>query len=154
MEICLNQKGGETLIERGFIYTIERKTKDKTIWRCVLRSQCKVRVHSEDGVITLRSGGEHMHAPDLARIEIIRAKQALCQRASETQDAPVQIITDVIANLSQDAAAKAPTLDALRQTVHHVRRTVHQAPPNPTSVDEIVLPQNYQQTLAGKATCI
>lgn len=149
MEITTNQKGGRTLLNEGYIYFVDRESADKVIWRCRNKKSCRARLHTLEGAIVKRLG-EHTHAPSGADIEVVRVTSAIRQRAESTHDAPAQIITGSIGELSQPASAILPSLDALRQKIKHVRHENIDTPPNPTSLQEIVVPPALRTTANGK----
>ena len=60
METVTNQKGGRTLLFEGYVYTVDRQTNDKTLWRCCQKGQCKV--------VSLLNVLMNIHTPHPARM--------------------------------------------------------------------------------------
>ena len=135
MEIVTNQKGGRTLLFEGYVYTVDRQTTDKTLWRCSQKGQCKARIHTSGGQVVKRVN-EHSHAPSGTNAEIRRATHQIREEALSTRDRPMRLVDGAIGNLSEDAAANLPSMDALRQRVHHARHVRGQVPANPESLED------------------
>lgn len=59
------------------------------------------------------------------------------------------MLTQAIQGVSNTVLAKLPSANAFRQSVQHIRKENAQAPPNPTSLLELNIPERYK-TLDGE----
>ena len=66
-----SEKGEPMLVYEGFIYTLERQSEAKMIFRCQSRV-CKGRCHANPSMDAIVSGPtEHCHAPNLDRVPVV-----------------------------------------------------------------------------------
>ena len=93
--------------------------------------------------------GAHCHAPDPAREEIAIARDKITRRAATTQESSHLIVTNETNRLSASAAASLPSREALKRAVQRERVRSKNAPPNPASFQDLQIPEEYQQTIAG-----
>ena len=65
------------------------------------------------------------------------------RKARDSQDSSHHIVGESLLTVSEGTAAKLPKLDSLKRTIHRQRV-------QPTSLEELVLPAEYQQTAKGE----
>lgn len=70
MEFVTNQKGKQNLVIDNYMFSREKSSGNKTIWRCVeyYRAKCNARCHTADGVVSNHLG-THNHTADAAYVE-------------------------------------------------------------------------------------
>ena len=67
----------------------------------------------------------------------------LRSRSINTQDQTAQVIAVSIRNLSQAGQGALPAMYSLKRTVQRKRLAVVAAPPNPQSLADLVIPENF-----------
>ena len=141
--IVKSSKGTDKLSHDGYLYIFHRGTAKKE-WRCDVRG-CKARIHSNDENIVKKSG-EHSHPQASGKEEVAVVKDLLRKRGRETKDNPHVAIGEITSLLSDSAKYLLPTQHALKM-MYKRQRT---APPNPISLDELLLDGNDINTFSGK----
>ena len=58
---------------------------------------------------------------------------------------PTTVVASVTARLPLAVKGGLPTRGAMKQVVRRVRRKLQLAPPNPTSVYDLIIPEEYQR---------
>ena len=117
-ESVLSKRGGKNLFMRTMSMFFSKFTSDK-IWVCEKRSTCRGRVWSRgiDGEI-FKVVTDHNHAAQAARPEAIRIIDEVKEHAARTQDAPQQILSNVLTGVHADVAAVLPRKDTLKCQAH------------------------------------
>ena len=82
--------------------------------------------------------------PSPSECEVIRTKHNLQEEAASSRDATRNVARS-LTTLSQDAAAKMQTVDALRQSVRRRRHLTFSTPAAPTFLDSLVIPDAFKQ---------
>ena len=145
-ESVLSKRGKTKLVHENHVYVFSKFTSDKKhlIWVCEKRSTCKGRVWSRgiDGEI-FKVVTDHNHAAQAARPEAIRIIDQVKEHAARTQDAPQQILSNVLTGVHADVAAVLPRKDTLKKTVRNVRR-MEDIPALPRNVQDLLIPQVKQ----------
>ena len=142
-------RGGFKLTEGGYIYAKQRRVGEVTHWQCERKEVCKARVHTEGMEITKRTN-EHLHGPDEQEVSCREIKVGIKRKAHETQDSYHCIVEESLQTASDGTAAKLHKLNSLKWTMQRQRERVLAAPVQPTSLDELNLPPEYQQTAKGE----
>jgi len=90
-----SERGSNILINDGYMYHLEKKGVQKTIWRCVTyKKKCRGRVHI---VGELCNGNlfkimDHNHVPDIAQIEVKTAVNEMKINAKCTSNSTHAVI--------------------------------------------------------------
>ena len=149
LRLIKSQRGGNKLVEGGYIYGVQRRVGEVTHWLCERRGICNARVHTQ-GMEIVKRTNEHLHAPDEQVVSSYETKVGIKRKARETQDSSHHIVGESLETVSEGTATKLPKLDSLKRTIQ--RQRVHQlaAPAQPTSLEQLVLPAAYQQTAKGE----
>ena len=137
------------LIEGGFVYDRQRIIGDTTHWQCERRGLCKARVHT-NGMAIVKRTGEHLHESDEQQVECIALKAGVKRKARDTNDTTHHIIGDSLDTATESTVIKLPKLDSLKRTIIRERQTIDAAPVQPESLDELVIPSEYQMTAKGE----
>ena len=155
LEFVKSQKGHNQLIYRGHLSMKERIIDGKTDWKCVCykKIKCPARVQTlEDEMI--KEPGEHNHAPDPAKIAAKKVVGEIKERAPVAQESTHQIVAAATVGLSAAVQGQLPAIPYLKRTVQRTRQGAVGAPPNPRSLEELVIPLEYQQTDHVKSQCL
>ncbi|CAF1325226.1 unnamed protein product [Rotaria magnacalcarata] len=101
------------ILHEGYIYTVERTTKTKSIFRCKNRD-CKARCHanlSMDAFLSLPTS--HCHAPQPDRVPAIKLKNEIKARATTTDESTSTIIHSALRTYPLSAAGQLPKMNHL-----------------------------------------
>ena len=99
-KIVISERGKEKLAVNGYLFTLRTKRVQKTsvketfYWRCENRT-CKgtAVTHYEDNSHILRRESEHTNgSAEASRVDVVKCRNTIKQRGTETRDMPCQII--------------------------------------------------------------
>ena len=120
-------KEGQLVSFGGYLYRKDKTNKTTINWRCAVKA-CKGRltttINAKNGDVPTRVGGEHVHAPDPARIEVKKVQSRVTEKAVNTQEPPRRIIADEIQPLSQEAASRLRSNRNLEVMINRKRKQV------------------------------
>ena len=119
-KLMKTQRGGNKLVERGYIYGGHRRVGEVTHWLCEKRGICNARIHTQ-GTEIIKRTNEHLHAPDEQSVSCCETKIGIKRRARESQDSSHHIVGDSVVTVSEGTAAKLPKLDSLKRTLQRQR---------------------------------
>ena len=86
----------------------------------------------------------HLHAPDEQAVICQETKVGIKREARD------QIVSASLVTVSEGTAVKMPRLDSLKRTIQRQRVRHLAAPAQPTSLEQLVLPAEYQLTAKGE----
>ena len=92
---------------------------------------------------------EHLHEPDEQAVTCQDVKNCVKRKASETQDSSHFIVGDSLL-ISEGVSVKLPKLNSLKRTIQRQREQVLAAPAQSLTLEELILPPEYQQTAKGE----
>ena len=108
----------------GYLMVKDKNRKSTYYWRCEKYKsfQCLGRATTKlvEDQHYLQSFSDYNHAAEASRVNVIKTIKILKERAQQTNDQPVRIIQDIVANSSQEIFPYLPSRDALRQTIKRV----------------------------------
>ena len=154
MEVDLKtttKRGKEKLIHRGYGYVVDKVGKDGVVyWKCEEKDalSCKGRMRTRHGLVTAVTGN-HTHAPDAMRGDVAKVRDQVSSRAATSQESTHQIVTAAVNSASPATVGCLPSESVLKRTAQRTRVRAGNAPPNPTSLAELVIPQEYTTTANG-----
>lgn len=94
--------------------------------------------------------GEHLHDPDDQQINCLTLKAGVKRRARDTNDTTHYIIGDSLETETESTVIKLPKLDSLKRTVRRERHANDAAPVQPESLQDLIIPPEYQMTTKGE----
>ena len=149
-EFLSSQRGAQRLVYHGFMYHCDRRTEDKTFWRCFNRQEmaCKGRVHETDGQFRLVT--EHNHAPSHNRAEAEMMRTNMINRSIMSNDTSRAIYSAAVQGASPGAIIKLPKYASMQQSIARKRKAVNLPHPNPQSLEEIDVPLELRVTANGE----
>ncbi|CAF4231708.1 unnamed protein product [Rotaria magnacalcarata] len=119
-----SEKGKSMLGYEGYIYTLERKTDVKMIFRCQNRD-CKGRCHTSPSMDTVLSEPtEHCHGPNLGKIPVLELKNKIKSRAADSEEQSSTILHSVLRSFPLDSAGQLPKTDTLLRTIRRQRQAI------------------------------
>ncbi|XP_022160472.1 uncharacterized protein LOC111026661 [Myzus persicae] len=92
--------------------------------------------------------GDHEHAPDAAGLESKKVIERI-KKASDSNQTTRNIISEAFSQSSMPIAARLPSTVALSRTIQRSRNRNNVPPPNPVTVDSLVIPSEYTLTLSN-----
>ena len=143
-----SQRGLYKLVE-GYMYGKQRRIGDVTHWLCEQRGLCKAIIHTQGGEIIKRTN-IHLHAPDAQAVNYCEVKAGMKRKAMQSQDTSHQIVGEELQMVSEGTAAKLPKLDSLKRTIQRERVRHLAAPVQPTTLEQLNLPEEYTRTFKGE----
>ena len=108
------------------------------------KEKCNAKVHTQGTEIVKRTN-EHLHAPDKQAVSCYETKIDIKRKARDSQDTSHQIVGECY-YVSEGTAAKLPKLDSLKRTIQLQRVLQLAAPVQTTSLKQLALPPENQQT--------
>ncbi|CAF3834472.1 unnamed protein product [Rotaria sordida] len=131
------------VVHAGFIYTQERATTTKLIFRCQNRS-CKARCHTNLSMdVFLSQPTTHNHAPNPDRIPVIQLHNEVKQRAATTDEPTSSILHSALRTFPLRAAGELTRTDIIIQTIRRQRTT-------PAIIPSGHLPEDLKKTYRGE----
>ena len=125
-----SEKGKPMLGYEGFIYTLERQTEAKMIFRCQNRD-CKGRCHTNPIMDAILSGPtEHCHAPNPDRIPVVELRNLIKSRAGDSEEPSSAILHSAIRSFPLGSAGQLPNNETLLRTIRRQRRVQAHNPDN------------------------
>ena len=126
----------------GFIYTLDRQTEAKKIFRCQNRD-CKGRCHIDSSMDAIVSDPtQHCHASNPDLIPVVELRNQIIARSAESEEPSSAILHSAIRSFPLDAAGQLPKTDTLLRTI---RRQREAEPSNPDNL----LPDHLKLTDRG-----
>ncbi|XP_064097259.1 FLYWCH transcription factor 2-like [Macrobrachium nipponense] len=143
----LSQRDKGKFVRDGYTYGFDRHGADNSteFWRCERRRLCKARIHVKNGEI-VKNINDHSHNADPAQVEKGKIVSKIKLRASETMEQTSVVTNECLENVNEAYQGVMPSHSALRKMVRRERKALSAYPPNPTSLEELVIPvdiQNY-----------
>ncbi|CAF2781682.1 unnamed protein product [Rotaria sp. Silwood2] len=143
MQKLITEKGKAMLLHESYIYTVERTTTTKLIFRCQNRD-CKARCHTNLSMDAfLSQPTSHSHAPQPDRIPAIQLQNEIKARAATTDESTSLILHSSLRTYPLSAAGALPKNDTLMLTIRRQRIV--------ETVDaDGHLPENLKKTYRGE----
>ncbi|CAF1433378.1 unnamed protein product [Rotaria sp. Silwood1] len=138
-----SQKGKPLVVYDGFIYTLERQTTIKCIFRCQDRD-CKARCHTNLTMDSfLSEPTKHSHPPNPERIPALELKTEIKIKAATSDEASSSILHSSMRSLPLNAVSNLPKDDSLMRSIRRQRSS-------PYSDPNSRLPDNLRKTDRGE----
>ena len=96
--------------------------------------------------VIIKANNEHLHGPVEQEVGCRETKIGIKRKAEETWDSSHSIVGESLLTVSEGTAAKLPKLNSLKRTIQRQRERVLAVPIQPTTLEELNLPPEYQQT--------
>ena len=93
---------------------------------------------------------EHTHEPSKQDVSCREMKAGIKRRARDSQDSSHHIVSESIQTISEGTVTKRLNLNSLKRIVQRERARTLAAPVQPATLDELVLPDEYQKTAKGE----
>ena len=101
-------------------------------------------------MVIVKRTSEHLHEPDEQQIDCIALKAGVKRKARDTNDNTDHVIGHSLDTATKSTVIQLPKLDSLKRTIRCERQTIDAAPVQPESLDELVIPLEYQMTAKGE----
>ena len=106
-ERIITNRGSVKIAFEGYLYNKNKCLKEGWVsYECEYRpkkrlrdTDCKARIKVRENDV-IKNDVEHTHAPDPAKIEALKTKMSLIQRAANTQETSQQILSTCLAETS------------------------------------------------------
>ena len=116
LSFLTSNKGKPLLLLEGFLFKVNKETKDKTYWTC-RNASCRATVHTDGSNTLLRANGEHDHLPQPEEIQIQALREKMKNRALNETVPIARIYEEEVlkADLSTRALASLPLAREMRE---------------------------------------
>ncbi|CAF5174778.1 unnamed protein product, partial [Rotaria magnacalcarata] len=118
------QKNKPLLLSKGFTYTIDKTTDEKTYWKCehVRKLKCKGRVHTNSiNTALLYENDNHNHNGNAVSIEIRLFEEKVRDRATNSNETTQAVIDNCLTNLSDHAVVRLPEFKHIKRNIQNQR---------------------------------
>ncbi|CAF3211126.1 unnamed protein product [Rotaria socialis] len=118
------EKNKPLLICKGFTYTIDKTTNDKTYWKYehVRKFKCKGRIHTNCTHTTLlHENDNHNHPGNSVSTEIRIFEEKIRHRALNSNETTQNVIDYCLTNLSDNAVASLPDFKHVKRNIQNRR---------------------------------
>lgn len=144
-KIVISERGKEKLPVNGYLFTLRTKRVQKTsgketfYWGCEDRTCKRTAVtHYEDNSHILRRESEHTcGSAEASRVAVVKVRNTIKQRATETRDKPCQIIHDLCSSVDSSIVHYTGNKGALKKLVSRVRK---ERPVESNNLDDLSVP--------------
>lgn len=149
VEYVKSEKGKSKLSLDGFLFVKDKQLANKIYWKCenFQKTKCKARIIT-DGINT-KCTKEHNHGGDAASVEVAKIMEDIRNAAITTRDTPQFIISNHVHKISSSSVNKFPEIKTVKRTIRNIRNRneIHSLP---ASKEDMVLPDEYKQTMRGE----
>ena len=151
MDVTKTNKKHDMVHFGGYSYRKDRERKNHVTWRCA-QAGCKGRastpVQYGAGIEPEVTQG-HSHAPDPAKLSILKAKEEVVGRALTTHAPPRRLVQDALQGATDEVTARVGSAPFLRQAINRARRASAGHPRAPSSAQAMVIPDSLKSTHLG-----
>ena len=145
----------QLLVFEQHIYCEQKKLAGNIIlWECVNRrnrNACSARIKTLNGILHGRAP-DHRCQPDPAKIQTMKIRGQMKQRAQNTMEKTRDILSGEVAGQNEEVLARLPKEETLKRTIRRSRQVANVLPPVPQPNDlHFVIPQAYSITKEGDA---
>ena len=122
----------------------------ETSWSLYLEMSNLTTSHRQRGA--RRNGSTEATDTSRIRMELEESNTGveLGKRSRETMESTHSIVSSIVADLTGEACSQMPKSSSLKRQCQRERTKAKNAPPNPGSLQEILLPEDYTMTRAGE----
>ncbi|CAF1156291.1 unnamed protein product [Rotaria sordida] len=155
VEFTVTTKDRPLMIIDGYCYIQDRRTDDKTYWRCENHKtfNCHYRIHTCNSTITsthvkiLKQNGNHTTScsRDQIKISLRKFRENIVDRTYNTQESTDRVLSHCVSQLSDAARIRLPPLDHVKRTIQKQRKK-NDLPQVPNDVNFLNIPTVLQIT--------
>ena len=149
MEIVHSNKKGKKLCLDGFMYVIKVNLQTKKRWECWRRRNqgCPgsliTDVNDENPII----GKEHTHQPEVTGIKLVKAKNRMKERATQSSEKPANLLSETLETVDDDVRRNFPQFSAAKRMIRRQRDP--EFPPVPATLRELEIDDDSQWAKTG-----
>jgi hypothetical protein len=151
LQFIKSQKGHDLLSHNGFLFRKERSSTEKTIWKCVYydSKKCPGRCHTSDNEV-IKFTNNHNHVPDATTVPRRKVMLDIKEKATTSQATTHQVLAQATVGISQAVAGQLPSTSLIKRTIQRTRQREGRAPPCPTNLRDLVIPEEFTQSSSGE----
>lgn len=146
MEFIKNNKGGEKLCYKNYMYTQKSKNETSLRWECSQRKSlsCNGKVVTDLEKMIVLTEISHVHPALSGKVEAAKLKLDFKEKAKECRGSTGQLLVDGIASSSQECRMSLGESGSLKR---YIRRYVHEGrPKDPDSLEELIIDGDWKLT--------
>ena len=140
-----SQRGTNKYNHEGYTYVKDKSSANKMIihWRCDKRKR-QIWTQTDNGRFdSLRTPHTCSTIGNVTNVVVQKVVTAAKRRAVSTMEIPSQVRQEVIQNVPTSVLGQLPSVNALRKQIQRKRSKQQQAPPNPNTREDIIIPIEY-----------
>ncbi|XP_065312834.1 uncharacterized protein LOC135922375 [Gordionus sp. m RMFG-2023] len=144
----LSSKNKEILTFKNYLFRLDKVVSDTNYFRCINQDifKCPVRLTKKNGKI--KDNNEiHNHPENPIEMETKKIINSIKNEAlNNTMETPNFIVAKHVSQLSDSISMALPSPNLMKRIIHRTRSSNSFAPPNPSSLIELVIPHEYSIT--------
>ncbi|XP_066950862.1 uncharacterized protein [Macrobrachium rosenbergii] len=146
MEVIRNNKGGEKLCYKGYMYTKKSTSATTMRWECSRKSAfgCNGKITTNLAISDVISIIEHNHAGDEGSVEAAKVHTTLFQQAKSTRGNTSRIVADSLESMTQDGRIAMGNINTVKRYVQRKRQEGR--PKDPESLKDLKILGEWTMT--------
>ena len=128
----------QLLVFEGYIYSQEINLAGNVIlWECINRrnkNACSAKIKTLKGIFHGRTP-DHRCQPDPEKIQTMKVRDQMKQRAQNTMENTRGILSGAVAGQNQEVLTRLPKEETLKRYIRHRRQVANILPPVPQAKD-------------------
>ena len=155
LSFSLTQKGKRKACYQGYCYNLDKYSKTEStlsFWQCEdshkKEIKCKGRIHIRDGEV-IKSQGTHNHAPNGLKKQVLDLRNKIKEAAKTSTDGTSLLLMKATNEYPSTVVSQLPSESTLRRTVQQTRNKAAKIPCEPRSLQELVVPVEFQKLSNG-----
>ena len=149
------QKGKRKACYQGYCFNFDKYSKsDSTLsfWQCEdykkAEVKCKGRIHIKDGRVC-KSQGSHNHAPNGLKQHVLELRHKIKVAAKNSNEATTALLMKATEEYPSTVVSQLSSENTLKRTVQQTRNKAANVVSEPRTVQELVIPVEFQQLTSG-----
>lgn len=152
-QFSTTQKGKRKACSNGYYYNFDKFSKlDRSItfWQCeeYYKTKCKARVHIQ-GDNVIKKQGEHNHAPNGVRKQVLDVIKAIRDEASTSSGTTTAVYSKATANVPTNVVIQLPPERYIKKSIRRIRNQTDNLPKEPQHLRELIFPASFQNLADG-----
>ena len=146
MEVIRNNKGGEKLSYKGYMYTKKSSSATTKRWECSRRSAfgCNGKITTNLEMSDIISSIEHNHERDEGLLEVAKMHITLSQEAKSTRGNTSRLVADSLESMTQEGRLAMGKINTVKRYVQRKRQEGR--PKDPESLRDLEISGEWTMT--------
>jgi len=147
LQFVLSNKGHQLLKHDGYLFRKYQQSAASTYWRCSQfdSAKCRGTAITSDGKV-IKHADRHNHVRDAAVVEAKEVMAKIKEIATNSQESTNNVLAAGTINVAPSVSGKLPSVNLIKRTIQRRRQQDNHAPANPTTLADLIIPQEYSLT--------